>query len=93
MTLLCSLSDSWDHLVMALGSTLVSFGMDDVVSLLLSKEMQRNSLDLAKEALAIRGRSNNRGKQNDNKSRKGRSKSHGKSKTLEKYKKKCWNCD
>ena len=37
MTLLCSLPDSWDHLVMALGSTIVTFKMDDVVSTLLSK--------------------------------------------------------
>lgn len=39
MTLLCSLPDSWDHLVMALGSTIVTFRMDDVVSSLLSEEM------------------------------------------------------
>ena len=38
MTLLCSLLDSWDHLVMVLGSTLVTFKMDDVVSSLLSEE-------------------------------------------------------
>ena len=41
MTLLCSLLDSWDHLMMALGSTLVTFRMDEVVSSLLSKEMRR----------------------------------------------------
>ena len=93
MTLLCSLLDSWDHLVMALGSTLATFRMDDVVSLLLSEEMQRNSLDSDKEALTIHGRSNDRGKKNENKSRKGRSKSCGKSKTLGKSKAKCWNCD
>ena len=45
MSLLCSLSDSWDHLVMVLGSTIVTFRMDDVVSSLLSKEMWRNYLD------------------------------------------------
>ena len=75
MTLLCSLPDSWDHLVMALGSTIVTFRMDDVVFVLLSKEMQRKSLDSSKEALAIHGRSNDKGKQNDNKFGKGRSKS------------------
>ena len=52
-----------------------------------------NSLDLAKEALAICGRSNDRGKQNDNKSGKSRSKSHEKSKNLGKSKGKYWNYD
>jgi hypothetical protein len=93
MTLLCSFPDSWDHLVMALGSTIITFRMDDVVSSLLSKETRRKSSDSATEALAVRGRSNDRGKQNDNKSGKGRSKSHGKSKNPGKSKVKCWNCD
>ena len=81
MTLLCSLPNSWDHLVIAFGSTLVTFKIDDVVSSLLSKEMRRKSLDSTKEALAIHGRSNDKGKKNDKKFGKGRSKSHGKSKT------------
>ena len=89
MTLLCCLLDSWDHLVMALGSTIVTFRMDDVVSSLLSEETRRKSSDSAKEALAVRGRSNDRGKQNDNKSGKGISKSHVKSKTPRKSKVKC----
>ena len=93
MTLLCSFLDSWDHLVMALGSTLVTFKMDDVVSSLLSEERRRKSSDLDKEDLTIHGRSNDRGKKNDNKFGKGRSKSYGKSKTPRKSKGKCWNCD
>ena len=93
MTQLCSLSDSWDHLVMALGSTIVTFRMDDVVSALLSEEIQRKSSNLSKEALAVHGRSNDKGKQNDNKSGKGRSKSRGKSKAPRNSKAKCWNCD
>ena len=60
MTLLCSLQNSWDHLVMALGNTIVTFLMDDVVSALLSEETRRKSLDSAKEALAVRGISNDR---------------------------------
>lgn len=93
-TLLCSLPDSWDHLVMALGSTLVTFKMDDVVSSLLSEEMSRKASISEKEGLAIRGRSTERGKKNDNKSdNKGRSKPRGKSKTSNKSKEKCWNCD
>ena len=93
MTLLCSLLDSWDHLVMVVGITIVTFRMDDVVSALLFKEMQRKSSDSSKEALAVCGRSNDKGKKNDKKSGKGRSKSHGKSKTPGKSKAKCWNCD
>ena len=67
--------------------------MDDVVYSLLSKEMQRKSWNLAKEALVVHRRSNNRGKQNDNKFWKGRSKSRGKSKTPRKSKEKWLNCD
>ena len=79
---------------MALGNTLVTFKMDDVVSSLLSEEMQRKASVLKKEALAVCGRSTERGKKNDNKSEnKGRSKSCGKSKTSNKSKAKCWNCD
>ena len=63
---------------MALGSTLITFKMDDVVSALLSEETRRKSLDSAKEALVVRGRSNDKGKKNDNKSGKSRSKSRGK---------------
>ena len=93
MTPLCSLPNSWDHILMALGSTIITFRMDDVVSSLLSKETWRKSSDSAKEALFVHGRSNDRGKQNDNKSGKGRSKSRGKSKNPRKSKVKCWNND
>lgn len=51
MTLLFSLANSLDHLVMALGSTLVTFRMNDVVSSLLSEETKRKLLDLAKYLL------------------------------------------
>ena len=89
MTLLCSLLDSWDHLVMALGSNFVTFRMDDVVSSLLSKETWRKSLDSTKESLVVQGRSNDRRKKNDKKTGKVRSKSYGKSKTPRKSKSKC----
>ena len=92
MTLLCSFLDSWDHIVMVLGSTLVTFKMDDVVSFLLSQETRRKSLNSTKETLSVHRRYNDRGKKND-KSGKGRSKSHGKSKTPGKSKEKCWNYD
>jgi len=37
-TLLCSLLDSWDHLVMGIRSTTTTFKMDEVVASLLSQE-------------------------------------------------------
>lgn len=39
MTLLYSLPNSWDHLVMDIGRTTSTFKIDEVVSSLLSKEM------------------------------------------------------
>ena len=54
--LICLLLDSWDSLVMAIGSTLVVLKMEDIVGSLLSKEMRRNISLNAKEALSVRGR-------------------------------------
>ena len=51
MLLLCSLLDSWDHLVMAIGSTTTQLKMDEVVATHLSEEIQRKSSKVAKEAL------------------------------------------
>lgn len=53
MLLLCSLPDTWDHLVMAIGSNTTKFKMDEVVACLLSEEMRRKSFEVAKEALSI----------------------------------------
>jgi len=53
MLLLCSLLDTWDHLVMAIGSTTTTFKMEDVVASLLLEEMQRKSSKMAKEALVV----------------------------------------
>lgn len=55
MNLLYSLSNSWDHLFIAIGSTTTNFKKDEVVASLLSKEMRRNSFQLAIEALEIHG--------------------------------------
>lgn len=90
MLLLCSFLDSWDHLVMAIGSTTSTFKMEDVVASLLSEEMRRKSSEMEKEALVVRGRLKEKGKKKDKKSKsklEGRSKSPGK-----KSKVKCWNC-
>ena len=53
MLLLCSLPDSWGHLVMAIRSTTTKLKIDEVVVALLSKDMQRRSSKVAKEALTI----------------------------------------
>ena len=50
---LCSLPDSWDNLVIAIGRTLVILKMEDVVGSLLSEEMRRKVSLNAKEALSV----------------------------------------
>ena len=84
MLMLCSLLDSWNPIVMSIGSTTTTFKLEDVVGSLLSEEMRRNSSEMAKEALVSLGRTIEKGKKKD---KKGKSKSLGK-----KSKVKCWNC-
>lgn len=81
MLILCSSSDTWDHLVMDIGNTKTTFKMKDVVFSLLSKEAWRISFEMSKEALVVRGRSKEKGKQKDENSKsksKERSNSPGK---------------
>ena len=73
--LLCSLPNSWDSLVMAIGSTLVVLKMEDVVGSLLSEEMRRKVSLNAKDALSFHGRPRERGR---NKKQHGHSKSKNK---------------
>jgi hypothetical protein len=56
--LLCSLPDSWDNLVVAIGSTTQStLKYEDVVASLLSEEMRQKSMDgQSTNALFVRGR-------------------------------------
>lgn len=90
MLVLCSLPDSCDHLVMAVGSTTTTFKMEDVVASLLSEEMRRKPFEMAKEALVARCRPTEKGKKKD---KKVKSKSLGRSNSLGKRSKaKCWNC-
>jgi hypothetical protein len=88
ITLLCSLPNSWDNLVVAIGSTTQStLKFEDVVASLLSEEMRRNSMEgVAKDVLSIRGWSQER----KNKSSRAKSKSRGRSKSLGQSLRKCW---
>ena len=43
--LLCSLPDSWDSLVVAIGSNTTSFKFDEVVASLLSEDMRQNNME------------------------------------------------
>jgi hypothetical protein len=82
ISLLCSLPDSWDSLVVAIGSNTTTLKFDEVVSSLLSEEMERKNMEgQSTDALFARRHSQerNRSKSSSGKSKsKGRSKSHGK---------------
>jgi hypothetical protein len=91
ITLLCSLPDSWDNLVVAIGSTTQStLKYEDVVASLLSEEMRRKSMDGHNtDALFVRGRTQDR---NPGKPSGWRSKYTGRSKSPGKSLRKCWKC-
>ena len=79
----CSLSDSWDSLVIAIGSNTTTLNFDDIVLALLSEEMRRRNMEGQNgDALSIRGRSQNINKNNFSS---GRSKSRGGSKSPIKF--------
>ena len=44
ISLLCSLQDSWDSLVIAIGSNTTTLNFDDIVSALLSEEMRTRNM-------------------------------------------------
>jgi hypothetical protein len=91
ITFLCSLRDSWDNMVVAIGSTIQSkLKYEDVVSSLLSEEMRQKRMDGHNtDDLFVRGRTQDK---NLGKSSGGRSKSIGRSKSPGKYLRKCWKC-
>jgi hypothetical protein len=63
ISLLCSFPDSWDSLVVAIGSNATTLKFDDVVASLLSKEMRWKTMDSqSMDALSIRGHPQDRNK-------------------------------
>jgi hypothetical protein len=84
ITFLCYLPDSWDNLVVAIGSTTQStLKYEDVVASLLSEEMRRKRMEGHNtNALFVRGHTQDRNP----------SKSTGRSKSLRKSLRKCWKC-
>jgi hypothetical protein len=90
ISLLCSLRDSWDSLVVAIGSNTTALKFDEVVSSLFLEEMRRKNMEgHSIDALFERGRSQER---NRSKFSSGRSKSKGRSKSPVKFVKVCWRC-
>eukprot|EP00253_Pinus_taeda_P003773 PITA_03773 len=58
ISLLCSLPDSWDSLVIAIGSNATALQFYEIVSALLTEEMRRKNMDNQNgDALSVRGRS------------------------------------
>jgi hypothetical protein len=56
INLLCSLPDSWDSLVVAIGSNTTTLSFNDVVSSLLLEEMRKKNMEIQSTcALFVRG--------------------------------------
>ena len=91
ITLLCSLPDSWDNLIVAIGSVIqATLKFDEILSSLLSKEMRQKTMDNhSLDKLSVTGRPHER---NKNKGYGGGSKYKGRSKSLGKGIRKCWTC-
>jgi hypothetical protein len=57
ISLLCSLPDSWDNLVMAIGSNITTLVLEDLVASLLLEEMRRKNIEgSTKDAPVVIGR-------------------------------------
>jgi hypothetical protein len=90
ISLFCSLPDSWDSLVVSIGSNTTSLKFEEVVSSLLSEEMiQKNMEGHSIDALFARGCSQERNRSNLSS---GRYKSKGRSKSLGNFVRVCWRC-
>jgi hypothetical protein len=90
ISLLYSLPDLWDSLVVAIGSNTNSLSFEEVVSSLFLKEMRRNNMEgHITDALFARGRSQEINRSNFSS---GRSKYKGRSKSPGKFVMVCWRC-
>jgi hypothetical protein len=90
INLLCSLLDSWDSLVVAIGSNKIALNFDEVVSSLLSEETRQKDMEgQSTYALFARGLSHERDRY---KSSSGIYKYKGRSKSPRKFVKVCWRC-
>eukprot|EP00253_Pinus_taeda_P021051 PITA_21051 len=70
ISLLCSLPDSWDSLVISIGNNATALYFDEIVSALLTEEMRRKNMDNQNgDALSIRGRSQDRNKNKSSKAK------------------------
>jgi hypothetical protein len=88
--LLGSLPDSWDRLVVAIGSNTTYLKFEEVVSSLLSEEMKQNNMEEhSTDRLFARGRSQERNRSNFSS---GRPKSKGRSKSPGRFVRVCWRC-
>jgi hypothetical protein len=90
ISFLCSLPNSWDNLVVAIGSNTNSLKFEELVSSLLLEEMRLNNMEgHSTNTLFARGRSQERNRSNFSS---GRSKSKGRSKSPRKFVRVCWRC-
>jgi hypothetical protein len=91
ISLLCSLPDTWDSLVVAIERNTTTLELEDVVASLISKEMRRKNMEgSTKDVLVVRGRPVDRAK---SKFFGRKSKSKGRSKSLVQSTRRCWKCD
>jgi hypothetical protein len=90
ISLLCSLPNSWDSLVVSIGRNTTSLNFDEVVSSLFSEEMRLKNMEgQSTDTLFARGHSQERNRSTFSS---GRSKSKGRYKSLGKFVKVCWRC-
>jgi hypothetical protein len=88
--ILCSLSDSWNSLVVAIGINSTTLALEDMVASLLSEEMRRKNIEgSTKDALVVRVQPVDRDK---GKFSSRNYKSKGRSKSLVQSTRRCWKC-
>jgi hypothetical protein len=90
ISLLCSLPESWDSLVVDIGSNSTTLSLEHMVAYLLLGEMRRKNMEgSTKDSLMVRGQLVDRDK---GKFSGTQSKSKGRSKSLVHSMRRCWKC-